>query len=81
MSLKTVVSSKICDLNSLIFNKIQDTSTSQQTVPNWQKIPTPATNSLELMYLRTALGSPRLFFQMQGDNFCLFRSVKDPTRK
>ena len=30
MSLKSTVSSKICDLNSLIFNNLRDTSTSQQ---------------------------------------------------
>jgi hypothetical protein len=35
MSLKSTVSSKICDLNSLIFNNLQDASTSQQTGPKW----------------------------------------------
>jgi hypothetical protein len=39
MSLKTTVSSKIYDLNGLIFNNLQDTSTSQQTGPKWEKIP------------------------------------------
>src|ERR1035438_4315465 len=39
MSLKSTVSSKICDLNSLIFNNLHDTSTSQQTGSKWGKFP------------------------------------------
>ncbi len=38
MSLKSAVSSKICDLNSLIFNNLHDTSTTRQTGPKWTKI-------------------------------------------
>jgi len=35
MSLKSTVSSKICDLNSLIFNNLHRVSKSQQTGPKW----------------------------------------------
>jgi hypothetical protein len=39
MSLKSIVSSKICDLNTLIFNNLQDVSTSRQTAPKWAEAP------------------------------------------
>jgi hypothetical protein len=35
MSLKSTVSSKIFDLNSLIFNNLRRVSKSQQTGPKW----------------------------------------------
>src|ERR1700678_295486 len=37
MSLKSTVSSKICDLNGLIFNNLHCMSKSQQTGPKWAK--------------------------------------------
>jgi hypothetical protein len=39
MSLKSTVSSKICDLNTLIFNNLHNMSTSRQTGSKWAKRP------------------------------------------
>src|ERR1039458_8184356 len=76
MSLKSTVSSKIFDLNSLIFNNLRDTSTSRQTGSKWDKKPPFAVNNLRLSNLALP-GSPSgMVFQVQRDEFHRFPAIK-----
>jgi hypothetical protein len=65
MSLKSTVSSKIFDLNSLIFNNLRDTSTSRQTGSKWDKKPPFAVNNLRLSNLALPGSLSGMVFQVQ----------------
>src|SRR5208283_4938842 len=73
MSLKSTVSSKICDLNSLIFNNLCNTSTSQQTRTKSLLF---EANDIRLSHLPLPRHPPGSVFQVQGDDFHGFPAIE-----
>src|SRR5271165_6553199 len=81
MSLKSAVSSKICGLNSLIFNELRDGSTNRQTRSKLGKIASFSVNDIRLSHLPLGRDDGDLLFEVEGDDFHSLPAIEDGVGK